>query len=258
VRFARENRILVSVKGGAHNFPGNSVSDGGLVIDFSAMKGIRVDPHRKTVWAEPGVKWGELDRETQAEVLATTGDIFSDTGIAGLTLGGGVGWLGGKYGLASDNLVAADLVTAEGRIRTASAEENADLFWGLRGGGGNFGVVTSFKYRLHPVGPLLAGMVAHPFSRARELLRFYRDFAAETPDELSTMYALLTGPDGTPMAGIAVCYNGSLEDGERVIRPLREFGPPVAGQIAPMPYLAVQSMVDGLGPPGRHHYAKSP
>jgi FAD/FMN-containing dehydrogenase len=150
------------------------------------------------------------------------------------------------------------VVTAEGRLLTASAEENADLFWGLRGGGGNFGVVTSFEYRLHPVGPLLAGLVAHPFARAKELLRFYRDFTAESPDELSTVYALLTGPDGAPMAGIAVCYNGPLDDGERVLRPVRAFGPPVADQIGPMPYTAVQSMVDALAPPGRHHYAKSP
>jgi FAD/FMN-containing dehydrogenase len=222
------------------------------------MKGIRVDPHRKTVWAEAGVKWRELDRETRTFGLATTGGTFSDTGIAGLTLGGGVSWLGGKYGLASDNRVAVDVVTAEGRLLSASAEGNADLFWGLRGGGGNFGVVTSFEYRLHPVGPLLAGLMAHPFSRAKELLRFYRDFAAETPDELSAMYVLLTGSDGAPMAGVAVCYNGPLEDEERVIRPLREFGPPVVDQIAPMPYLAVQSMVDALGPPRRHHYASHP
>jgi FAD/FMN-containing dehydrogenase len=258
VRFAREHRILVSVKGGAHNFPGNSVCDGGLVIDFSALKGIRVDPRQQVARAEPGVKWGEFDRETQAFGLATTGGTFSDTGIAGLTLGGGVGWLGGTYGLASDNLVAADVVTAEGRLVTANAQENADLLWGLRGGGGNFGVVTSFEYRLHPVGPVLAGLVVHPFARAKELLRFYRDFTTETPDELSTMYALLTGPDGAPMAGIAACYNGPLEEGERVLRPLRAFGPPVADQIGLMPYTAVQSMVDALGPPGRHHYAKSP
>lgn len=258
VGFARENAVLISVKGGAHNIPGNAVCDGGLVIDFSAMKGIRIDPQRRTARADPGVKWGEFDRETQAFGLATTGGTASDTGIAGLTLGGGVGWLGGKFGLASDNLVSADLVTADGRLLTASAEENADLFWGLRGGGGNLGVVTSFEYRLHPVGPLLAGLVVHPFARAKEVLRFYRDFTAVTPDELTAACALLTGPDGKPAVGIAVCYNGAIEEGERVIRPVRQFGPPLADQIGPIPYTAVQSMVDPLFPPGRHYYAKAP
>jgi FAD/FMN-containing dehydrogenase len=169
-----------------------------------------------------------------------------------------VGWLGGKYGLASDNLVSVDLVTAEGRLLTASAEENADLFWGLRGGGGNFGAVTSFEYRLHPVGPVLAGLVVHPFARAKEVLRFYRDFSAGIPDELTTASGLLTGPDGAPVLGINVCYNGPLEDGERVIRPVREFGPPLADQIGPMPYVAVQSMIDPLVPAGRRYYAKAP
>ena len=187
----------------------------------------------------------------------TTGGTNSDTGIAGLTLGGGLGWLAGKYGLACDNLVSADVVTADGRLVTASATENEDLFWGLRGGSGNFGVVTSFEYRLHPVGPVLGGMVIHPFERAREVMRFYRDFSAAIPDELNTVGALLTAPEGLRVAAIAVCYNGALEEGEKVLRPLREFGPPLKDQIGPMPYTAVQSMMDATFPRGRQYYWKA-
>src|SRR5215813_15265687 len=257
VNFARTNSLLVSVRGGGHNIPGNCVCNGGLVIDLSRMKGIRVDPARRTVRAEGGVKWGELDHETQTFGLATPGGTDADTGIAGLTLGGGIGWLAGKYGLACDNLVSADVVTADGRLLTASATENEDLFWGLRGGSGNFGVVTSFEYELHPVGPVLGGMVIHPFERARDVLRLYRDFSGAIPDELNTVGALLTAPEGFPVAAIAVCYNGSLEEGEKVLRPLREFGPPLVDQVGPMPYPAVQSMMDATFPRGRQYYWKA-
>ncbi len=258
VNFARDHGVLLSVRGGAHNAPGNAVCDDGLVIDFSGMKAIRVDPGKRTARAEPGVKWGEFDREVQAFGLATTSGTFSDTGISGLTLGGGMGWLGGKFGLVSDNVISFDVVTADGELRTASDENNAELFWALRGGGGNFGVVTSFEYRLHPVGMLLAGPVFHPFERAREVLRFYRDFASKLPDELVTAFGFLTLPDGNKAVGIIVVYNGPLDEGEKAVRPVREFGQPLVDQIGPMPYTAVQTMLDPMGPTGRNYYVKAP
>jgi FAD/FMN-containing dehydrogenase len=181
----------------------------------------------------------------------------SDTGIAGLTLGGGIGWLGGKYGLTCDNLVSVDMVTASGTFLTTSANENADLFWGVRGGGGNFGVVTSFEYQLHAVGPVLAGLVLHPFDRAQETLRFYRDFARSIPDEANTVGALLTSPEGAPMAAIAVCYNGDISAGEKVLRPLREFGPPLVDDIRPRAYREVQTLLDANAQRGRRNYIKS-
>ena len=258
VNFARDHDLVLAVRGGAHNVAGNAVCDGGLVVDFSAMKAIRVDPAQRRARAEPGVKWGEFDREVQAFGLATTSGTFSDTGIAGLTLGGGMGWLGGKFGLVSDNVLSFDVVTADGRLRTVSQDEEPDLFWALRGGGGNFGVVTSFEYRLHPVGTLLAGPVFHPIDQAREVLRFYRDFSSAIPDELVTAFAFLTLPDGERAVGIAVVYNGPLDAGEEVIRPVREFGQPIVDQIGPMPYTAVQTMFDPLAPTGRHYYVKAP
>ena len=258
VEIGRSRELTVSVRAGGHNVAGNAVCDGGVMIDLSPMKGVRVDPAARTVRAEPGVTWGDFDRETQRFGLASTGGVISNTGIAGLTLGGGVGWLNGRFGLACDNLIAADVVTADGRLLHASERENEDLFWGLRGGGGNFGVVTSFEYRLHPLGPMvLAGPVFHPASRARDVLRLFRDLTAAAPDEL-TMYAgLLTGPDGSPLVGIVACYAGPPEQGEKLVAPLREFGPPAVDQIGPMPYLAVQRMFDEAFPPGRHNYWKS-
>jgi hypothetical protein len=258
VTFAREHELLVSVRGGGHNVAGNAVCDGGLMIDLSPMKGVRVDPHARTARAEAGVTWGEFDFETQAFGLATTGGVISTTGIAGLTLGGGVGWLNGRFGLACDSLVAADVVTADAQFVRASEDENTDLFWGLRGGGGNFGIVTSFEYRLHPLGTIvLAGPVFHPASRAREVLRFYREFTATEPDELTTYAGLLTGPDGTPLIGIVPVYAGAPENGEKLVASVRKFGPPVVEQIGPMPYLAVQRMFDPAFPPGRYNYWKS-
>ena len=257
VDFARTHQLLVSVRGGGHNIPGNAVCNGGLMIDLACMRSVRVDPGRRTARAEGGVTWGEFDHETQAFGLATTGGSVSDTGIAGLTLGGGLGWLAGKCGLTCDNLLSADVVTADGKLLVASASEHTDLFWGLRGGGGNFGIVTSFEYQLHPVGPVLAGMLLYPFAKAKEALAYYRDFAKAIPDEVNTMGGLLTSPDGDLMAVIAVCYNGSLDAGERVLRPLREFGPPVADQIRPMAYREVQTQLDAAAVRGRRYYFKS-
>src|SRR5215471_14793718 len=258
VNFARTNELLVSVRGGGHNIPGNCVCNGGLVIDLSRMKGIRVDPARRTARAEGGVKWGALDHETQAFGLATTGGTDADTGIAGLTLGGGIGWLSGRYGLACDNLISADIVTADGQLRHVNASEHPDLFWAIRGGGGNFGVVTAFEYQLYPVGPMvLAGEVCYPFAQATEFLRFYSDFSQQIPDELSTVGGLGTSPDGTKVGVMAVCYSGPLEEGERVLRPVREFGPPLTDQIQPMPYTMAQRMFAPFNLPGRHNYIKA-
>jgi FAD/FMN-containing dehydrogenase len=257
VQCARTHRLLVSVRGGGHNIPGNAVCDGGLMIDLSGMKSVRVDPVRRTARAAGGVTWGEFDHETQAFGLATTGGTDATTGIAGLTLGGGLGWLAGKYGLACDTLLSVDLVTAEGRLLTASATENAELFWGVRGGGGNFGVVTSFEYRLHPVGPVLAGLVLYPFAQAKDMLRFYRDFSRAIPDELNTVGLLTTSPDGVPVAAMGVCYNGAIAAGEEILHPVRAFGTPLVEQIRPMPYTEIQRLVGAMVLPGRQNYIKS-
>ena len=250
INFARAHTLLVAVRGGGHNGAGNAVCDGGLMLDLSGMKSVRVDPVRRTARAEPGLTWGEFDHETQAFGLATTGGQISTTGIAGLTLGGGWGYLARKYGLASDNLLSVDMVTANGQLLTASATEHPDLFWGVRGGGGNFGVVTSFEYQLHPVGPVLAGVVIYPFEQARAVLKFYREFTKAAPDELASGAVCITLPDGTPVTGIVVCYHGPLEAGERLLQPLRAFGTPLADQIGVMPYTAAQKLVDAFYPPG--------
>ena len=257
VNFARAHDLLVAVRGGGHNASGNAVCDGGLMIDLSRMKGMHVDPMRATARAEAGLTWGEFDHETQAFGLATTGGQISTTGIAGLTLGGGWGYLARKYGLASDNLLSVDLVTADGQLLTTSATEHEDLFWGVRGGGGNFGVVTSFQYQLHRVGPVLAGFVIHPLEKAKEVLQFYRDFTRAAPDELASGAVLITMPDGTPVAAHPVCYNGPIEEGERVLKPLRAFGAPLADEISPMPYTAAQKLIDAFYPSGLQQYFKS-
>src|SRR6266850_1862772 len=244
VNFARVHGIRVSVRGGGHSAPGYGTNDGGLVIDMSPMKGIRVDPDTRTAWAEGGVLWRELDRETQVFGLATTGGTVSNTGIAGLTLGGGLGWLMGKHGLTVDNVISADVITADGTFRQASATNNPDLFWALRGGGGNFGVVTSFEYRLHPVAEVLGGLVLYPLDQAREVLRFYREFCATLPDEAEAYAALLTAPQGMPVAALMLGYNGPIHEGEQVLAPARRFGKPVADVVAPMPYAARQRMLD--------------
>ena len=258
VNFARTNNLLLSVRCGGHNFPGNSVCDGGLTIDLSLMKSIRVDPAHNTVRAEGGVKWGEFDHETQALGLATPGGTDPDTGIGGLTLGGGMGWLSGKHGLSCDNLVSVDLVTAQGQLLTANAKANPDLFWAVRGGGGNFGVVTSFEYQLHNVGPtVLAGFAYYPFEKVGEFLRFYSDYSSNIPDEMNTIGILGTSPEGTPRGAIAVCYHGPVEEGIQALRPMREFGPPLADNIRPMTYVEAQGMIAPLTPAGRHYYIKA-
>jgi FAD binding domain/Berberine and berberine like len=257
VNFARENNLLVAVRGGGHNVAGNAVCDGGLVIDLKLMKGVRVDPARRTVRAEAGLTWGEFDRETQAFGLATTGGQISTAGIAGLTLGGGWGYLARRYGLSCDNLLSADFVTADGQFLTASAAENADLFWGLRGGGGNFGVVTSFEYQLHTVGPVFAGIVAYPIQKAKTVLELFRQVTSAAPDELACDIVLITLPDGTPIVGMNICYNGSIAEGERVVRPLRSAGPPVLDQVGPIPYTTAQQLLDSFYPFGLQSYWKS-
>jgi len=258
VNFARENRLQVAVRGGAHSFPGHSVCDGGLVIDLSPMKGIRVDPVTRTARAQAGAKWIDFDHETQAFGLATTGGTASDTGIAGLTLGGGLGWLSSKYGLTVDNLISADVVLADGRFLTASATQNQDLFWGLRGGSGNFGVVTFFEYQLHAVGPtILGGMVVYPLGKAKEVLRFYREFSKAAPDELTIYAALLNPPDGDTVIALFCCYCVPLDKGEEVIRPLKSLGPPVQGMLGPIPYVAQQRIFDEGFPAGSYYYTKA-
>jgi hypothetical protein len=258
IAFAREHGLPVAVRGGGHSAAGSGVCDDGLVIDLSGMKGIRVDPARRTVRAEAGLSWGEFDRETQAFGLATTGGVVSTTGIAGLTLGGGIGWLMREHGLTCDNLLSADVVTADGQLLTASADENPDLFWALRGGGGNFGVVTSFEYRLHPVGPLvLGGLLIWPRPMARDVLRLYRDFTRQAPENASAYAALAHAPDGAPVVAVIPFYNGSIADGEKLLQPLRDFGPPVADFVQPMPYAAFQTFLDAMNPPGNRVYWKS-
>ena len=250
VRFAREHGLRVSVKGGGHHLTGKAVCEGGLMIDLSPMKSVRVDPTKRIARAEAGLTWGEYNHETQAFGLASTGGVVSTTGIAGLTLGGGLGWLMGKHGLSCDNLLSADLVTAEGRLLTVSADDYPDLFWGLRGGGGNFGVVTSFEYRLHPVGPVLAGMVLHPMAKAKEALRFYRDYARSCPDEALAAAALMTSPEGTPVVAIIVAYIGDLGTGEAVVAPVRKFGSPLVDTIAPTSYVQLNTLFDAAVPYG--------
>ena len=257
VNFARENNWLVSVRGGGHNFRGTCVADGALVIDLTNMNSVRVDPVRRTARAEGGTKWGQFDRETQAFGLACTGGTNYDTGIGGLTLGGGMGWLGGKYGLALDNLISVDIVTADGQLRIASATEDPDLFWAVRGGGGNFGVVTSFEYQLHPVGPLLVGLMIFPLDQAREVLRSYHKFASSVPDEVNTASGLATLEDGTPAVAIVACYNGPLDEGEKVLEPLRKIGQPIMAQFGPMPYVQVQHLLDPFTPEGHQYYEKT-
>ena len=256
VQFARETNVPTAVRGGGHGVTGNALCDKGLVIDLSAMKRVRVDLGNRTARAEGGTTWGDFDRATQVFGLATTGGIVPSTGIAGLTLGGGIGYLNRKYGLACDNLLSAEVVTADGRFLMSSMEENADLFWGLRGGGGNFGVVTSLEYQTHSVGPVLAGEVIYPLDQAKEVLRFYRDWSPAAPDEVRADATLLSGPEG-PALDVILCYCGSIEEGEKVLRPMRSCGAPLADSVAPVPYATVQNLLTGIFQPGRQHYWKA-
>jgi hypothetical protein len=254
VRFARDTGLLVAVRGGGHSFPGLSVCDGGLLIDLSPMKGIRVDPEARTVTAQAGVLLGELDRETQAFGLAVPSGIVTHTGLSGLTLGGGINWVMRKYGLTIDQLLSVDLITADGEFVKASASENPDLFWGVRGGGGNFGIVTQFEFRLNPVGPIvLAGPIFWPMEESPNVLRFYREWIAEAPDELMTIVVHRKAPPlpfvplelhGKLVVSVVCCYAGPVEDGEKAVKPLKAFGSPVLDLCVSKPFLAHQAMFD--------------
>lgn len=267
VRFAREHGLQLAVRGGGHNVAGTAVCDDGLVLDLSRLKGIRVDPVARTVRIQPGVTNGDLDHEAQHFALATTGGIASTTGVTGLTLGGGLGWLMRAQGLACDSLISADVVTADGACVTANEDQHGDLFWALRGGGGNFGVVASLEYRLHPVGPtVLAGLVMHAAERAREVLRSYRDFVATMPDELTTIVNLRHAPPapwvpahlhGRAIVAIMACHAGPVEEALRAVRPLQQLGKPLLDILEPKPYVLHQSMFDGAVPPGWRYYWKS-
>ncbi len=265
-KFAKEHGLLVSVKGGGHSAPGYGVCDDGLMIDMSSMRAITVDPKARTVIAEGGAQWGEFDAATQAHGLAVTGGRNPTTGIAGLTLGSGSGWLERKLGYTVDNLLGVEIVTADGEAIHASEKENKELFWGLRGGGGNFGVVTKFEYQLHPIGPIVyGGQLAFPRFMAKQVIRAYRDFIENAPDDVGGAVALLSAPrmdpipppvQGMPVLGIVICYTGKPEDGPAAIKPLLDLNP-VMNMTQPMPYVAVQDMLTAANPPGLRNYWKA-
>jgi FAD/FMN-containing dehydrogenase len=257
VQFAREHDLRVSIKGAGHNVSGNAICDNGVMIDNSRLKGIQIDAKSRVAKAQPGLTLGDFDKATTAQGFYTTMGVVSKTGIAGLTLGGGLGWLMGKYGLACDNLIGAEVVTSEGKVVRASETENADLLWGLRGGGGNFGVVTQFEYRLHPVEPMTGGLVLHSAERARDVLRLYREKTTKYPDELTMVAAMQNLPDGTPVCGIALGYSGDPVAGGKHLQPIRTFGPPIADLVATVPYLQQQSMLDEAYPSGLYYYWKA-
>ena len=266
VNFARQEKLLVSVRGSGHNVAGFAVCDDGLVIDLSEMKGITVDASARSVRVEGGCNWGEVNDALQPHGLAATGGFVSVTGVSGLTLGGGLGWLVRKYGLALDNLISAEVVLADGRLVTASADQNDDLFWAIRGGGGNFGVVTSFEFKVHPVATVLAGIVLHPAASAATAIRRWRDLEATAPDESTQGALLFHFPDdpstpaplrGAAIVGLGGVYAGAVEEGEKVLKPLREYGPPLADMFQPMPYNAAQRMADFLWTSSLHSYWKS-
>jgi FAD/FMN-containing dehydrogenase len=267
VRFARDRDLEIAVRGGGHNVAGTAVCDGGIVIDLSAMRAVSVDPVGRTALVQGGALWGDVDHETQAHGLATTGGIVGHTGVGGLSLGGGIGWLMRKHGLTVDNLVEAEVVTADGRIVRASTDDHPDLFWALRGGGGNFGVVTTFRFALHPVGPtVLAGPVFWAAEDTTDVLRFYRDFVADAPDELGNVIRLGTIPPlpvireelhFRPAIAVASCYAGPIEAGARAVRALRAFGTPLVDLVGPMSYVHHQSALDDTVPHGWHYYWKA-
>jgi FAD/FMN-containing dehydrogenase len=264
VNLAREHDLPLSVYGGGHGVTGSAVVDAGICVDLRGMHAVEVDPDAAKARVGGGAIWGEVDAATQEHGLAITGGRVSGTGVGGLTLGSGSGWLDRKLGFTCDNLIAAEVVTADGSKVTASETENSELFWGLRGGGGNFGVVTAFHFRLHPVGPIvLGGMLMYPAEMAGDLTRFFRDFMLEAPDEVGTGLAFISAPPldfvpepvrGKPVVGVVVCYSGPPEEGEEVMRPLREFGPPALDMVQPMPYTAVQQLLDPPNVKGMQNY----
>lgn len=257
-KFAKDNNILVSVRGGGHNVGGRAICDDGLVIDLSGMRAVHVDPVNQTVRAQGGALLGDVDRETHAHGLAVPIGVVSKTGIGGLTTGGGFGWLARKYGPACDNVIEAEVVTAEGRILTANADLNSDLYWGICGGSGNFGVVTSFLYRAYPISTVVGGLIAYPRDAAAEVLRGYRDYVAKAPDELTVYAALLWGTDGTPLTALVPCWIGENKDaGREVIKPLTEIGEPLIVDLHEMPFPAMQSMLDAAYEAGSRNYWKS-
>jgi FAD/FMN-containing dehydrogenase len=259
VGLARETGLEISIRGGGHNIAGRSVTDGGLMIDLAEMKGMYVDPEARTIRAQGGVIWSEFNRETAVHGLAVTGGAISTTGIAGLTLGGGLGWLMGIHGLAADNLLSVELVNADGAVLDVTAESDPDLFWALRGGGGNFGVATSLEYRLHPLGEVVGGLVAHPFEAARDVLRFYREFTQSVPDELTVFGGLVYAPGSSDLrlAALVACHAGPAEQAQKDLAPLREFGQPLMVELGPMPYAVMNTLLDDGFPRGALNYWKS-
>lgn len=257
VNFGRTNDLLTAIRGGGHNVGGRALCDGGIVIDLSRMRSVYVDAVNRTVRVQGGATLADLDRETHVFGLAVPCGIVPKTGIGGLTLGGGVGWLLRKHGMSIDNLLSCQLVGADGRVLAASSAENEDLFWALRGGGGNFGVVTSFEFRVHPVHTVLGGVVVYPRGAAIDVIRHFRDRMEVAPDELTAYIALLSGPDGTPLVAAIPCYCGEISEGERVLQPLRTFGSPVMDTVQPMPMPAMQSLLGPYFPDGNHNYWKS-
>lgn len=266
VNYAREQKLAIAVRGGSHSAPGFGTCDGGMVVDLSRLRGVRVNPERRTAQVEGGCTWGDVDHATHAFGLATPGGVISTTGVGGLTTGGGFGYLSRRYGLACDNLLSAGVVTADGQLRIADAEHNSDLFWAIRGGGGNFGIVTSFEFRLHPVSDVYAGPILYSLDQAAAVLRFFRDFMRTAPRELSAFFAFLIVPPGPPFPeslwGKTVCAimcacTGDASAAEEITRPLREFGPPLLALPHPMPYPFLQSLFDPLLPHGLHHYWKA-
>jgi len=262
VKYARDNNIPVSVRGGGHNVAGKALKDGAITIDLAGMHGIWVDPAKKRARVQGGAIWAALDRETLAFNLVTNGGTVSTTGVGGLTLGGGLGWIMRKHGLSCDNVMAADVVTADGRLLVVNEKENSDLYWAIRGGGGNFGVVTSFEFKLHDLEPIVGGMAMYPESMLKEMLHFYRDYTSKAPDSVTTMAGVIVGPPGTPVEGqnagvIIVCHKGPASDGERLVKPIKEFGPPALDFIGPTSYKAQQSLFDAGSPPGLRNYWRS-
>jgi FAD/FMN-containing dehydrogenase len=258
VKLARDRNLEVAVRGGGHNVAGRSTVEGGMMIDLSLMTGIHVDPRQRVARAQGGLTWNLFNRETQVHGLATTGGVISTTGIGGLTLGGGLGWLMGKHALALDNLLSVDLVMADGSTLTASEEQNADLFWGTRGGGGNFGVAATLEYRLHKVGPhVTGGVIAYPFHEAWDVLRYFRDVTASLQDEMMVFGGLIHAPDGAKLAAMVVCHCGPVDAGERAVQPIKQFGTPVMDVIGPIPYTTMNTMLDDAYPRGALNYWKS-